>query len=44
MRRPPAHEATKTKPVGQGRRQEGARVGHQAMVVEGDIEPVETVR
>jgi hypothetical protein len=37
------HKFTKTEPTGQRNRQEEARVGHQAIVVEGHVEPVEAV-
>ncbi len=37
-------EALEAEVLGQGGRQEEPRVGHQAIVVEGRVEPVEAVR
>ncbi len=37
-------ELSKTQASGQGGRQEEPRVGHQAVVVEGRVEPVEAMR
>jgi hypothetical protein len=37
-------EITETEVMGQGGRHEQPRVGHWAIIVEGDIEPVEAVR
>ena len=37
-------ELTEAEMGGQGRRQEEARIGHQPVIVEGHVEPVEAVR
>jgi len=37
-------ELTEAEPLGQSDRQDEPRIGHEAVVVEGDIEPVEAVR